>query len=195
MDSTEPPIYTASSLSADDPLRQGEIISKLTQVHLDVTNISGDLSVLAKTHPLALIISQDCDLEQDFKARRGQATRDKMVPNVLFCEVSTAEKVRHIGDEIINSKIWANIRTNSHPRYQFLQEIKADSDRLNEGFEELCLDFKYFFSIPTDEVYERIRIGEARRRCRLVSPYLEHLASRFASFLSRVGLPRDHASA
>jgi hypothetical protein len=67
-------------------------------------------------------------------------------------------------------------------------------DRLQEGLPELAIDFKRYFTVPTDEVYRRIELGEARRRCLLISPYLEHLSSRYAYFLSRIALPVDHAS-
>jgi hypothetical protein len=40
------------------------------------------------------------------------------------------------------------------------------------------MDFKRYFSLPTEEVYYRID-SEAKRRCRLVSPYAEHLSTRF----------------
>ena len=54
---------------------------------------------------------------------------------------------------------------------------------IGEGMPELGIDFKRYFTIPTDEVYFRIR-AEAQRRSRLRSPYLEHLSNRFYSFQS-----------
>jgi hypothetical protein len=56
------------------------------------------------------------------------------------------------------------------------------------------IDFKRYFTIPADETYRRVELGEAQRRCVLQSPYLEHLSSRFAYYLSRVALPLDHVS-
>ena len=41
------------------------------------------------------------------------------------------------------------------------------------------------------ELYERLKL-EIERRCRLKSPYLEHLTMRFHHFHMRVGLPEDH---
>jgi hypothetical protein len=40
----------------------------------------------------------------------------------------------------------------------------------------------------------RLKLGPTRRRSVLNTPYLEHLSSRFAYFLSRIALPRDHVS-
>jgi hypothetical protein len=65
---------------------------------------------------------------------------------------------------------------------------------LNEGLSELAIDFKKYFTLPIEELYRRIEIGEAQRRCVLVSPYMEHVCNRFSYFLSRIALPFDHAS-
>jgi hypothetical protein len=145
------------------------------------------------THGYAVVLTQDCDLEQDFSVRQKQIASDKLLPSVLFCEVATAEelfgRVKSLG-----SKLWDRIRINKDERYHFLQKIEADRDGLGLGMPELGIDFKRYFTIPTDEVYKRIEIGKAKRRCALVSPYLEHLSSRFAYFLSRVALPENHFS-
>ena len=42
---------------------------------------------------------------------------------------------------------------------------------MNVGIPELGVDFKRYFTIPTDEIYKRIEKGEVRRRCVLMSPY------------------------
>jgi hypothetical protein len=179
----------------EDPLRQGEILSDLVQVHLKLDSLRGEGTPehALKVHPLTVVLSQDCDLEQDFKARAATVAADKTIPNILFCEVITAERLRDSGG--VNSTIWARIRTNKDERYQFLQKVEAADDALGQGLPELGIDFKRYFTVPADEVYWRVQIGEAKRRCVLVSPYLEHLSSRFASYLSRVALPQDHASA
>jgi len=48
--------------------------------------------------------------------------------------------------------------------------------------------------MPTEEVYQRLRMAGTKRRACLNSPYLEHLSSRFSFYLGRVGLPEDHFS-
>jgi len=98
------------------------------------------------------------------------------------------------GRDGIDKGIWRDISKNKDVRYQFLQKVDISDDVLGQGLPELCIDFKKFFTIPTDEVYRRLEIREATRRSVLVSPYLEHLSSRFANYLCRVALPLDHAS-
>ncbi|HEY8505607.1 MAG TPA: hypothetical protein VIL46_13565, partial [Gemmataceae bacterium] len=167
----------------------------LSQVTIDPSAIRAIPPTLRETiHPFAVVLTQDCDLEQDFRVRFPEAKpSDKLIPGVLFCEVATAEELFGIIRQT-NKKLWDRIKISKDERYHFLQKVDPSSDLLNEGLPELAIDFKRYFTIPTDEVYRRIEVGEAKRRCVLVSPYLEHLSSRFAYFLSRVALPEDHFS-
>jgi hypothetical protein len=188
-----PSIYRASATGPDSCLLQGEFLSNVIQFRLDVETLgTPEAAGRSIVHPYAVILTQDCDLEQDFKARREQVADDKRIPNILFCEVVTAEELS--GSTGINSKIWARIRNNKDERYHFLQKIEVADDALGEGLPELGIDFKRYFSLRTEEVYRRIELGEGRRRCVLRSPYLEHLSSRFAYYLSRVALPQEHIS-
>ena len=191
-------IYTASS---DGPLRQGEIITGLTQVRLKLSPDGGapttDREIVEQLHPFVLVVSQDCELDWDFKARNRtkidgkEVEQHRRIPNILFCEVVTAEQLR--GSNAVNSTIWSQIKINRNERYHFLEEVPPASDRQASGLPELGVDFKRFFTIPTDEVYARVA-GEAARRCRLISPYLEHFSGRFFFFQSRVALPKEHES-
>ena len=51
-------------------LRQGEIISNLYRAHLNIEQIKiGVMVVDFAVHQYAVVLSQDCDLDQDFSAR------------------------------------------------------------------------------------------------------------------------------
>lgn len=192
--SSPAPIYLPSTSGAPAQLRQGEILSNIIQTYLDLKTLGREeISVLPKIHPYTIILSQDCDMEQDFKARRDQDKRDKLIPNILFCEVVTAEQLKQSPGGM-NSSIWGRVKVNKDERYQFLQRIASAQDAMGEGLPELAVDFKRYFTIPADEVYRRVELGEALRRCVLSSPSLEHFCSRFAYYLSRVALPLDHLS-
>ena len=76
-------------------------------------------------------------------------------------------------------------------------------DAVGKGFSELAIDFKRYFTIPPDEVRRRLDLEtpvpgseaiRARRRSVFMSPYLEHLSTRFAQYFSRVALPEQHQS-
>lgn len=192
-----PPIYCPSD-AIGTALRQGEIITNLVQVRLNLEELKGG-NLLADRieHPFAIVLTQDCDCIQDHSSRltsSGNSTRE--TPNIVFGEVHTADWMRDGNNpRKIDSDIWKRgVKGNKNERYHFLEAIRAEEDAQNEGLPELTIDFRRYFSIPTDEVYFRIEIGEARRRCRLVSPYLEHLGARFSFFSQRVALPRDHES-
>ncbi len=183
------PIYAPSPAGA---LRQGEIVAHITQPRIrQDTLFSREPVIVYEQHPYSIVVTQDCDLDQDHKARQGQVNPDKALPNILFCQMITAQELR--GRQEINSTIWTQVKINKHERYHFFQKIAVEQDALQEGLPELSVDFKRYFTLPTDEVYQRLQ-SEAQRRCRLVSPYLEHFSARFAYYQFRVALPQEHFS-
>jgi hypothetical protein len=184
-------IYEPSALTG--ALRQGEIVSDVIQVRLMIESLvpGAEPAIAEVRHPLAIIMTQDCDLDWDFKARQSNGSEGKRIPNVLFCEVIGATELR--GRQGINSEIWKRISQNKDERYQFLQRILPDADAVGKGLPELGIDFKRYFTVPTEELYHRL-IAQAHRRCRLLSPYLEHLSTRFGYYQFRVALPADHLS-
>lgn len=189
-------IYRASPAVTKSCLRQGEIVSNISRFRIDPDTLgSENLGVQFALHEFAIVLTQDCDLEQDFNVRSVGNLSDKLLPNVLFCNLAKAEDLRGTPATTgINSDMWKRISQNKDERYHFLQAVDGSCDAQQIGLPELGLDFKRYFTLPTDEIYHRIESGEAKRRCVLASPYLEHLSSRFAHFLCRVALPEDHFS-
>jgi hypothetical protein len=189
-----PGIYTPSGEGA---LRQGEIIAGLTQSRIKLDTIGSDtIGVEVEVHPIAIILSQDCDLEQDWKTRQLMRSPEpnaawRQLPSILFAQIYTAAELRGLVPP--GGELWKRIKQNKDERYQFLEKSPAEEDALNEGLEELGIDFKRYFTLPTDEAYQQIQ-QSAQRRCRLVSPYLEHLSTRFCYYQFRVALPQDHQS-
>jgi len=179
--------YTASESGA---LRQGELITGLA---VYVRKREGFVEV---RHPFAIVISQDCDLDWDYQKIRSDPPGDttgtgtKEVPHVLFAEAVTAKDAKAT---VRTSEFWKRVKQNKDERYQFLQSVTPEQDAEAEGLPELVLDFKRYFTIPTAVVYQQIN-KSAKRRSRLVSPYLEHLCLRFSYFQIRVALPLDHQS-
>jgi hypothetical protein len=171
-------------------LRQGEILSGLVRHTLDAKKF-GDhpLGMMKTEHPYVVVMSQACDLEQDFNVRMKDGT--EQLPDVLFCQLPTAEQLR---SGISGSEIWKRIKSNKDERYHFFEKIMPECDLLGSGLPELGADFKRYFTVPTAEVYRWLELGITQRRSVLTSPYLEHLSTRFSYFLSRVGLPHNHVS-
>ncbi len=189
------PIYRSSESGA---LRQGEVVSGVVQFRIDPDNLDAALAggraeILQEEHPFAIVVTQDCDLDWDHRTRQEHVgtTSAKLLPNVLMCELKDAsEAPRQPGMKALP---WTRIVQNKEERYQFLQAVTPDEDAQGIGLPELLIDFKRYFTIPTDEVYGQLE-RRARRRCVLMSPYLEHLATRFHYFQYRVALPGQHKS-
>jgi hypothetical protein len=149
-----------------------------------------EISLDSETQPIAIVVSQDCDLEWDFRERQKAApVLHKLLPSILFSEVMVADELR--GRNRIDSDLWRRVRDNKDERYHFLRAVQREADAMADGLPDLAVDFKRYFTIPTEEVYAQLR-GDARRRTRLLSPYLEHFCSRFTYFQQRVALPEDH---
>jgi len=179
-------------------IQQGELVSGLVQQLLNVDRLrEGGLEVDEVTHSFVVIVSQSCDLEWDRAARQPGGELDKVLPNVMVCEAHAAMDVKDRknvkGEVINNSKIWPRIRDNKDERFHFFEEVPGSEDAAGEGIPELVVDFKRYFSMPTDELYLKLELV-AKRRSRLKSPYLEHFSSRFFQFQCRVATPRQHLS-
>src|SRR5688500_4785696 len=111
------PIYRRSE---GGPLRQGEIISGLYEPVVNPISISSadfrhwkfDLI----PHPLVIIVSQDCDLEQEYNSRNRGSITDASTPvhspltSILFCDVHTAEALKSLVPE--GKDIWKRIKQN-----------------------------------------------------------------------------------
>jgi hypothetical protein len=186
---------------ADGALRQGEIVSDVIQVHLRAESLGpevGDVDLEEKVHPYALILTQDCDLDWDFKARATQPTdrgeenkrQAKLVPNVLLCELTTTETLR---PRLAGGDVLKRIRNNQDERYHCVPAVTLEEDRAGEALPELIADFKRVFSIPTDELYLRLGLGMRRRAIR-ESPFLQHISTRFGYYCLRVALPENAAA-
>ena len=184
-------IYIPSTLGA---IRQGEILTNLIQVRINLESLSTpENKIDIIEHPYAIVVTQDCDLVQDFnKQGKRDFSSNKIIPSILFCYVITAAELQGWADP--GSAIWKRIKQNKDERYQFLEKIPAEDDAVGEGLPELGIDFKRFFTIPTDEVYFRLQSNETKRRCILKSPFLEHLSSRLYYYQGRIALPAEHRS-
>lgn len=179
--------------SRSGALRQCELVSSLVEVRAASTSGQQDNpTVDLVTHPFALVLSQDCDLEIDFLARNHPESlstpKEKLLPGVLFCELVAASELK---GRLSDGQIWRQIRENKNERYAYLRSGPPELDALKEGFPDLGMDFKRYFTVPTNVVYEQLSNKAARRAC-LESPYLEHLSTRFANYLSRIALPEEH---
>ncbi len=197
----QPSRQTKYEKSKDDgALRQGEILSDVVQISLSPDSIdTTSMKEKRVTHHYAIVVTPDCDLEWDFEAQQGNASRGKIIPNILLCTVMfSSDLAKRINEDrppntkFEKSTTWKRATQNKEERYHFLDKIDSSQDLQDIGIRSLGIDFKEYFTIPTDFLYSSIDDGLTLRRCRLIVPYREHLNSRFAYFQSRIGLPEDH---
>ncbi|MBE3087685.1 MAG: hypothetical protein IMZ71_00990 [Chloroflexi bacterium] len=174
--------------SAPGALRQGEIIAGFKQLQVDVAKLPEVIELVPVAHPYVIVLSQDCDLLQDFE-RRVDNENENMLESVLFCAATPANSDFRHGLEI-NRTEWKKLTENRDPRFHFLRAVANADDAKGIGLPQLAVDFKRYSALPTAEAYYWLQ--QSDRRCRLESPYLEHLSNRFAAYMSRVGLPLDH---
>jgi hypothetical protein len=181
-------IFEASP-SEHQVLRQGEVLCGVLEYRVLSKPAEGtDIPVLPVAHSYAIVLSQDCDLLRDYESRLHNNTGN--LENVLLVVADEADNARR---GINGSDLWKRVRTNKDERYQFLEKAPPDKDLTAVGVPELVIDFKRYFTLPTDLVYDSLLNGCTRRTV-LLTPYKEHLCSRFSFYISRVALPRPHVS-
>lgn len=153
----------------------------------------GNLEVSKIAFPLVVVLTQDCDLEQEHRVRwAGPAvnSQDKWLISVLVAPLYNVEHV-YQGEHLsrLDMKMQSinprrspgdNLRKNETPRYHYLQ-FPSDQPIVDS-----VVDFKHYFSV--NGKYLR-RLRRDNFVCRLATPYREDLSHRFAAYLARIGLP------
>lgn len=169
-----------------DIFRNVEFIESLSE--------SGSFIEISKvTFPLVLVLTQDCDLEQDYRVRWSRSntrSEDKQLLSVLVAPLYNVEHVyagEHLADlgmsmEPINKNKTPGqkLRNNETPRFHFLS-FPADVPIVDS-----VIDFKHYFSVHVSYLK---RIKRNQCVCKVAEIYREDISQRFASFLSRIGLP------
>jgi hypothetical protein len=188
-------IYQASDKGSS--LRQGELLTGVIQYRPIIDELSQqtqELSFEAVLHPYTIVITQDCDLDWDYKARCAENVQlSKLLNSVILCEIADAKEVRNTADHM-NSKEWKLVESHRHERFYFFEKIPPECEAEQEGLPELTADFKKVFGIDAAALYRQIEIGVVKRRAVLISPYLEHFSKRYYSFHGRVALPSQYES-
>ena len=180
---------------AEERLFQGEVIERILEwvPKYDTANPDQVIGAEPRVLKLALIMNQDCDLAQDWGKRQTDLRTVTDLRSVLLCLAWPAEELRQ--SQHLTTRRWETVRQNKDERYAYLAEISRDVDAAGDGHGAILLDFSSFFTVRTVELYRQLRDTSAdapRRRCRLETPWREHLQFRFAAYQARIGLPRDH---
>lgn len=174
-------------------ISQGDIYRDIVMYQY-VRIVNGNLEARSVGFPYIIVLTQDCDLDQDFKYRHGKSlprppNQDKWLLSVLVAPLYNAEHVflgTHLDMLGINMRQIDSrserhdIQNNNKPRYHYLQ------------FPDTCplvpmiIDFKHYFSVDVEYLK---RIKGTNFICKVSELYREDISQRFTSFLSRIGLP------
>lgn len=176
-------------------LYQGEILERVTEwgPKYEPEGTDHVAGAEPRLHALAIVLTQDCDLAQDWGRRESNQRADSDLPCVLMCPAWPADVLREA--QKLANDLWKPVRGNKNERYQYLADVPKELDQAGEGHAALVLDFRSVFAVRTVELYRQLRTANGatfRRRFRLETPWAEHLQSRYASYVARIGLPRDH---
>ena len=172
-------------------ISQGDIFRDVEYIEY-VTERRGIIEVSKIVFPLVIVLTQDCDLEQNARYRGNptSSSDDKQLFSVLVAPLYNAEHVflgTHLSD--LDLKM-APINKTRTPGKTLMQNEKPRYHYLNFPDNTLTVaqvvDFKHYFSVNVSYV-DRIR--GRNFICRISELYREDLSQRFAAYLARIGLP------
>lgn len=171
---------------------QGDIIRDVEFIEY-VYEDNGNLEVSKILFPLVIVLTQDCDLEQDYKfrwSRKQKPNQDKWLLSTIVAPLYNVEHVysgEHLAEvglqmgSITKKRTQgSNLRNNETPRYHFVEFPS------NVPISPSVIDFKHYFSIGVPELKKQ---KKQKFVCKLSDLYREDVSQRFASYLSRIGLP------
>ena len=180
----------------DSKISQGDIYKNIEFIE-NIEQNDEFIEIHKIIFPYVIILTQACDLAQDFNFRFNERkTEDKKMLSVLVAPIYNADHVsngEHLSEirkplmqsirKISKGKIttnWNKIIQNETPRYHYLEfpnEVPIVPS---------IIDFKHYFSLNLEYLYD---VKGESFVCRISELYREDISQRFASFLSRIGLP------
>jgi len=170
---------------------QGDLLRDVELVEYALED-RGIIEVSKIIFPLAVVLTQTCDVQDDYAVRWGRSKRRtprKFMLSYLVAPVYNAAQLiggTHLQDLAITPSMISSttekksMLNNAHPRYHHLHF--GDDVPIADSF----VDFKHYFTASPTHLRERKQNGHV---CRLGIPHREALSHRFAAWLSRVGLP------
>lgn len=169
-------------------ISQGDVFRDVECIEYAIEK-RGVIEVSKIIFPLVIVLTQDCDLEQD-SGNREKKTQNTKLLSVLVAPLYNAEHVflgEHLTSlgltmETINKKRspGTSLMQNERPRYHYIefpQEVPLVAS---------IADFKHYFSVHVSYL-ESIR--KTNFVCRLSDLFREDVSQRFAAYLARIGLP------
>jgi len=173
-------------------IRQGDVFRDVEFFESAVEQ-EGIIKISKINFPLIVVLTQDCDLEGDYLRRHAENNKDqnKCLLSVIVAPLYNFEHFR-LGQHLTEINLtmmtfqkghtpYKNIQDNQNPRYHYLEFPRGIGI-----IPFTVIDFKHYFTV-TITYLESIR--STNFICKIQQLYREDISQRFASFLSRIGLP------
>lgn len=185
-------------LKESNRIRQGDILKDIELIE-SIEILDGNIEIRKIIFPYTIVLTQDCDLEQEFKNRQKISKLeddlvvefDKYLVSVLLAPIYNIEHIwngEHLS--LLGLKMQSinknrtpgqNIMNNDNPRYHYL-EFSSEVNVVNS-----VIDFKHYFSVNL----EYLNKNYDKFICSVSELYRENISMRFANYLSRIGLPSE----
>lgn len=174
-------------------IRQGDIFKNVEYIE-HTEEKEGNIEISKIIFPYIIVLSQDCDLEQDYKNRwskNRKENEDKYLISVLVAPLYNAEHV-FAGEHLDLLDIKMNpvpktgrtgsmIKNNETPRYHYI-DFPDEIDIVTS-----IIDFKHYFTV-------NVQILKIQKKsnfvCQVSDLFREDLTIRFANYLARIALPQ-----
>jgi hypothetical protein len=178
------------------PLKAGTVFRSFRSP--EVTALpGGPAAVRTSDYPWCVVLTQDCDLQQDYLARRnlpvkpgGEPVRaDKKLRNILVCPAFNLEEVE-AGTYLEGASQWPSklkslLERNGAERFHVLPPWQPAIPV------ELALDFKLAVGCTPEYLYRFRRLSGAERNAvaLLRIPFRDRLIQRYLNFAGRIAEP------
>lgn len=173
-------------------ISQGDIYKDVEFIEYAIEK-KGVIEISKITFPFVVVLTQDCDLSQDYKvrwARKEPSNHDKKLISVIVAPLYNVEHVytgEHLSElnmdmaEIKKGRTPGNnLRQNQTPRYHYLEFPP------NVPIVSSVIDFKHYFTVNVEYLKKHKKENFV---CQIGPLYREDVSQRFSSYLSRIGLP------
>lgn len=178
---------TKVKTSKKSRIYQGDIYSN-TEFIESALEIEGVIEISKIAFPFVIVLTQDCDLDQDYMVRWSRtevSNQDKKLLSVIVAPLYNVEhfhKGEHLSElNMEMAKIRGNtLKQNKNPRYHYIEFPKKTP------IVPSIIDFKHYFTVNVEYLKHHKKENFV---CQISTLYREDISQRFSSFLSRIGLP------
>ena len=177
-------------------IRQGELLGDVW-VHRTIgpaSEIHGAVppDVEQQHHPVVVVLHSDCDLLQDYNARKAASNADQdfslnnpaAISAVLLCDAFLPDEIH---ERVPGRDFRKRVSQNQDQRYHTLEFEPIRIGDIDIG--ELVLDFRKFFTVDTESLYTAIESAKVSRIGVIPPIYIHDLMHRGFGYMSRVALP------